>query len=83
MLVGLVMKGSLTMGQCNRTADAAPTRLSFEYVVPPGKSSNTGSSDLPEDLPTPAKISNAARDAKIKALEVTSLFLLSEGCFRA
>lgn len=69
------MTGSLSIGQCNQASGAAPTRSSFSYIVPPNQISNDASNSVPEDLPTPAKLSNAARDAKIKVLEVRLCYL--------
>lgn len=69
---GLLMNGSITMGQCNQASGVAPTRMSFSYIVPPNKNTTTNDS-IPEEMSFMAKLSDAARDAKIKTLEGLSV----------
>lgn len=74
--LGLIMTGTISLGQCNLKSGTAPSKAALSYIVPPKIIPSETIEVLPDELPVPAKMSNAARDAKIKTLEVKNLIVL-------
>lgn len=65
------------MGQRNRGVGGALVHRSFTYIVPPSPSLSSGTNNSTnEELSLPDKIEQAARDAKVKALEVMKILLI-------
>eukprot|EP00210_Caulerpa_lentillifera_P001608 g1546.t1 len=67
---GTVMKGNINLGQKNQGTGAAHVHQSFTFIVPPTPPSNPENNNTSPETPSlPQRIQNAARDAKVKALE--------------
>lgn len=75
--LGITLRGEIFLGQRNRGVGGALVHRCFTFIVPPTPSSASGANNSTNEvLPLPDKIEQAARDAKVKALEVLKTSLI-------